>query len=130
MVAGVQQVDHRGVALGLGREVGAGGGLDLAAHQGLALVGRRDAGQGGGAEIDHVAGVRAQAQVAEQVGVLVQEAGLGAQEIADGVGVDGIGQHRLGRVGHGRSNSIHTESPYACTAGESPDEARFRLTAA
>jgi hypothetical protein len=101
VVAGVQQVDDRGVGLGLGRIVGAGVGLDRLADAGLALVGGGGAGERPRTKVDDIGRIDPQAQLAQQVFVLAQEFGLDAQEVAHAVGVDRF-PARVRRVDHRR----------------------------
>ena len=88
MVAGFENIDHGGVGLGLGGEVGTGGSFELFARARLTLVGGGDAGQRGGTEVDHVGGVDAQAERFQQLWIVADVVRVGLQEVAHHARVD------------------------------------------
>ena len=82
-IAGVQQVNHRAMGLGLGGEVGAGGFLDLVTLFGFALVRGVHAGQGDRRKLDDVACGDLQTQFGQQAVVSPEELGIVRQKAPD-----------------------------------------------
>ena len=106
VVARFQQVDDRGVGLGLGGEVGSSRRLDAGAGDLFAGLGGGQARQGGGAELDDVVGLDPEPEVRQQVGVIADQAGVLAQKRADqtpilGDGVAWSGFWQFLRLAHG-----------------------------
>ena len=97
MVAGLQQLDHHRVGLGLGGEVGAGELFDGAAGAAFALGLLLEPGQRRTTEIDHLVGLGGdQVQHFQQLAVARQQLGVRLQEGADLGPVDGrVGQRFL-----------------------------------
>ncbi len=84
MVARFQKLDHRGVGLGLGGEVGAGHGLKLFAGGALVHVGQGPARQGGRNEVHHIGVVQPQSELEQQIGVVADQVRIRLQEGAYG----------------------------------------------
>ncbi len=85
MIAGFQDLQHRGVGLGLGGMVGPGDRLQLAPGRHLRRLGQRAARQRRRDEVDHIGRVYAQPKLAQQRLVLANQRWIRPQERLHGV---------------------------------------------
>ena len=82
-IARLDEVDRRGVGLGLGGEIGLGDRLEPPALAHFPLPLRGDAREGHRAEVDDIAAVEPQAQFAQQRGIGAQDVPMGQSPFPD-----------------------------------------------
>ncbi len=96
MVPGFQDLQNRGVGLGLGGVVGPGDPLQLAAGGHVGRLGERAAGQRRRDEVHHIGGVDAKSEIRQQRRVVADQRRIGPE-----VGLHRIPLQNVLRVGLG-----------------------------